>query len=68
VPAAHKLIVQTKDADNNLHPLQNPEQKLEGVLKPDKEGKYRVYVEVPEKEVKGLVLLVLRSLSCDHEE
>jgi len=49
VSAPHKLIVQTKDVANNPHPLKNdPELVLEGVLDPDEEGNYDVYVEVVE--------------------
>jgi len=51
---AHMLIVQTKDAENKLHPLKNDaELELDGVLKPDTTGTYRVYVTVPKVEATG---------------
>lgn len=43
-----QLIVQIKDADNNLQLLKNDaELVLSGVLKSDEDGFYRVYVTVP---------------------
>jgi len=35
-----ELIVQTKDVDNILHPLENAKLKLGGVLERDKDGDY----------------------------
>jgi len=42
-----KLVVQIKDTENKLHPLKNDAEELEldGVLKPDGNGEYRVHVE-----------------------
>lgn len=49
---SHRLIVQTKDANNELHPLEkNPKLKLFERLVCDEEGKYDVYVKVAPKPV-----------------
>jgi len=45
-PAPDRLIVQTKDADNKLHPLKNDAKlKLDGVLERDKYGDYKLRMQ-----------------------